>query len=186
MLNGRLYFHAWLIAIVALLVAFLTLQPEETPIDAEQAPSFDAARAERLASDLVAAAAERPPGSPQAAASVEAQFPRPSRWQSRGHAESAGPSRRAVDHHHQRLFHGAGPGADEIHPQYPGHRPARRPSWLERGRPQHRHARRDGPSGHTGLLPPPHYFPLRRRRDVREMPGPAGTSTVCRHRGSRE
>ncbi len=74
MLNGRLYFHAWLIAIVALLVAFLTLQPEETPIDAEQAPSFDAARAERLASDLVAAAPERPPGSPQAAAWVEAQF----------------------------------------------------------------------------------------------------------------
>jgi hypothetical protein len=74
MLNGRLYLQSWLIAVVALLVAFLTLQPRDAIVEPEQAASFDAAGAVRQAAELATAAPLREPGSAAAATWVEKQF----------------------------------------------------------------------------------------------------------------
>lgn len=56
MLNGRLYLHSWVIATVALLVAFLTLQPVEEPIDAEQVGGFNGSVTRQAALDFRQAA----------------------------------------------------------------------------------------------------------------------------------
>jgi len=77
MLNGRLYFQAWFVATVALLVAFLTLQPPAELPDPEQVAVFSGVEAAQLAEDLHRTAPLRVPGSEtskRAAAWVEAQF----------------------------------------------------------------------------------------------------------------
>jgi hypothetical protein len=77
MLNGRLYFQAWLVALVALLVAFLTLEPPEEPIRADQVATFNSSEATDAANDLAQVAPERTPGSPgaeRAARWIEQRF----------------------------------------------------------------------------------------------------------------
>jgi hypothetical protein len=77
MLNRRLYLHAWLVAFVALIVAFLTLQPPEEPIPTDQPVTFNASEAAKGSAALAAAAPLRVPGTPGAAAAarwVEEQF----------------------------------------------------------------------------------------------------------------
>lgn len=77
MLNGRLYFQAWFVAVVALLVAFLTLQPPPELPDAEQVSVFSGAEAAQLSDDLQRVAPLRVPGSEtakQAASWVQGQF----------------------------------------------------------------------------------------------------------------
>jgi hypothetical protein len=77
MLNRRLYFQAWLVAVVALLVAFLTLEPPEEPIRTDQVATFNSSEATDAANELARVAPERTPGSPgaDAAASwIEREF----------------------------------------------------------------------------------------------------------------
>jgi hypothetical protein len=77
MLNGRLYLQAWLVAVVALLVAFLTLEPPDEVVRTDQVATFNSAVAADTASDLASVAPERVPGSPgaDAAASwIEGRF----------------------------------------------------------------------------------------------------------------
>lgn len=68
MLNGRLYLHAWFIATVALLVAFLTLQPVEEATEGEQAAVFNATETAQLAAQFQQSAPLRVPGTVGAAA----------------------------------------------------------------------------------------------------------------------
>ncbi len=68
MLNGRLYLHAWFIATVALLVAFLTLQPVEEISEGEQAAIFNAGETSQLATQFQQTAPLRVPGTVGAAA----------------------------------------------------------------------------------------------------------------------
>jgi hypothetical protein len=70
MINGRLYFQAWLVAAVALLVAFLTLEPPEEPIRTDQVATFNSSEAVDAANDLARVAPERAPGSPGADAAA--------------------------------------------------------------------------------------------------------------------
>lgn len=70
MLNGRLYFQAWLVAVVALLVAFLTLEPPEEPIRTDQVATFNSSEATDAANELARLAPERTPGSPGADAAA--------------------------------------------------------------------------------------------------------------------
>ena len=77
MINGRLYFQAWLVAVVALIVAFLTLEPPGEPVRTDQVATFNSQEAVDTASDLAAAAPARAPGSPgaeAAAAWIEQRF----------------------------------------------------------------------------------------------------------------
>lgn len=77
MLNGRLYFQAWFVATVALLVAFLTLQPPAELPDPDQVAVFSGAETAQLADDLQRTAPLRVPGSEtsrQGAAWVRNQF----------------------------------------------------------------------------------------------------------------
>lgn len=70
MINGRLYFQAWLVAVVALLVAFLTLEPPEEPIRTDQVATFNSSEATDAANELATVAPERTPGSPGADAAA--------------------------------------------------------------------------------------------------------------------
>jgi hypothetical protein len=70
MLNGRLYLQAWLVAVVALLVAFLTLEPPEEPIRTDQVATFNSSEAVDAANELAGVAPERTPGSPGASAAA--------------------------------------------------------------------------------------------------------------------
>jgi hypothetical protein len=77
MINGRLYLQAWLVAVVALLVAFLTLEPPEEPVRSDQVATFNSSEATDAANELAGVAPERTPGSPgaDAAASwIEREF----------------------------------------------------------------------------------------------------------------
>ncbi len=77
MINRRLYFQAWLVAVVALLVAFLTLEPPEEPIRTDQVATFNALEATDAANELARVAPERTPGSPGADAAatwIEREF----------------------------------------------------------------------------------------------------------------
>lgn len=62
MLNRRLYLQAWLVALVALLVAFLTLEPPLEDVEPDGVATFVAADAVRAAADLAKVAPERAPG----------------------------------------------------------------------------------------------------------------------------
>lgn len=70
MLNGRLYFQAWLVAVVALIVAFLTLEPPGEPVRTDQVATFNSQEAVDTANDLAVVAPERAPGSPGADAAA--------------------------------------------------------------------------------------------------------------------
>ena len=70
MLNGRLYFQAWLVAVVALLVAFLTLEPAGEPVRTDQVATFNSSQASDTANELATVAPERVPGSPGADAAA--------------------------------------------------------------------------------------------------------------------
>ena len=77
MLNGRLYFQAWLVAVVALIVAFLTLEPPAEQVRTDQVATFNSSEAADTANDLATVASERVPGSPgadAAAAWIEQRF----------------------------------------------------------------------------------------------------------------
>ncbi len=67
MLNGRLYFQAWFVATIALLVAFLTLQPPDESIPPESVGVFPAQDAQTQAQDLTLTAPLRVPGTQSAA-----------------------------------------------------------------------------------------------------------------------
>lgn len=62
MLNGRLYRLSWLVALVALLVALLTLESPGGAPDPPLPPAFDAIAARGLAAQLDDVAPERVPG----------------------------------------------------------------------------------------------------------------------------
>ena len=62
MLNRRLYLQAWLVAVVALLVAFLTLQPPVADVEPEGVATFTSVDAVAAANELAATAPERVPG----------------------------------------------------------------------------------------------------------------------------
>lgn len=66
MFNGRLYFQSWFVATIALLVAFLTLQPQEDLVPPESRGVFPAADAQQLAASLTDAASLRVPGTKSA------------------------------------------------------------------------------------------------------------------------
>ncbi len=68
MLNGRLYFQAWFVATIALLVAFLTLQPQDELMAPESPGVFDGQGARAYAEDLTATAPLRVPGTESAEA----------------------------------------------------------------------------------------------------------------------
>ena len=77
MLNSRLYLQAWLVAFVALIVAFLTLQPPVEPLPTDEPVTFNASEAAKGSAALAAAAPLRVSGTPGgevAAAWVEDQF----------------------------------------------------------------------------------------------------------------
>ena len=77
MLNRRLYLQAWLVALVALLVAFLTLEPTPDDVEPDGVATFTAGDALKYAADLTAVAPQRVPGTPgaeQALAWVQARF----------------------------------------------------------------------------------------------------------------
>jgi hypothetical protein len=77
MLNRRLYLQAWLVAFVALVVAFLTLQPPEEPVPGDQFATFNASEAAKGSAAMAAAAPLRVPGTAggeAAAAWVEAEL----------------------------------------------------------------------------------------------------------------
>ena len=71
MLNRRLYLQAWLVAVVALLVAFLTLEPAPDDVEPNGVATFTAADAVKATNDLAAAAPERAPGTPGAQKALE-------------------------------------------------------------------------------------------------------------------
>ncbi len=71
MLNGRLYFQAWFIATIALLVAFLTLQPQDELIAPESVGVFAGQEARAQAEDLTAVAPLRVPGTESAEAGAK-------------------------------------------------------------------------------------------------------------------
>lgn len=71
MLNRRLYLQAWLIAVVALLVAFLTLEPVQQDVKPDAVATFTAADAMRDAADLTKIAPERSSGGLGAQAATE-------------------------------------------------------------------------------------------------------------------
>ena len=77
MLNRRLYLQAWLVAVVALLVAFLTLEPPLEDVESSGVATFIAADAVRAAADLAKVAPQRAPGTQGARAGadwVQARF----------------------------------------------------------------------------------------------------------------
>jgi hypothetical protein len=61
-LNGRLYRLSWLVALVALLVALLTLESPGGAPEPPLPPAFDAIAARGLAADLNEVAPQRVPG----------------------------------------------------------------------------------------------------------------------------
>jgi Peptidase family M28 len=71
MLNRRLYLQAWLVAIVALLVAFLTLEPPPEGVEPDGVATFTANDAVKSAGELVALAPQRAAGTPDAAKAAE-------------------------------------------------------------------------------------------------------------------
>ncbi len=71
MLNRRLYLQAWLVAVVALLVAFLTLEPPPNDVEPNGVATFTATDAVKAAADLAAAAPQRAPGTPGAQKALE-------------------------------------------------------------------------------------------------------------------
>src|SRR5262245_66056140 len=77
MLNGRLYRNAWLVAGIALVVAFLTLAPIQEPPPSDIVTVFDAASAASLTGELEAVADTRASGSPGAVAAAAAPRRRP-------------------------------------------------------------------------------------------------------------
>ncbi len=68
MLNGRLYFQAWFVATIALLVAFLTLQPQDELVPPESVGVFAGDSARAQAQDLADTAPLRVPGTDTARA----------------------------------------------------------------------------------------------------------------------
>jgi hypothetical protein len=64
MLNRRLYLQAWLVALVALLVAFLTLEPSVGDVEPNSVATFTAQDAVKAAGELQDVAPERVSGSP--------------------------------------------------------------------------------------------------------------------------
>lgn len=66
MLNGRLYLQAWLVAVVGLLVAFLTLQPPTEDTTPAVVTTFNATEALTAARAFGAAVPVREPGTPEA------------------------------------------------------------------------------------------------------------------------
>ena len=66
MLNRRLYLQAWLVAIVALLVAFLTLEPPLEDVEPDGVATFTANDAVKSAVDLGTLAPRRAAGTPDA------------------------------------------------------------------------------------------------------------------------
>ncbi len=70
MLNRRLYLQSWLVAIVALLVAFLTLEPPPEDVEPNGVATFVAADAVRAAEDFAKVAPLRAPGTPGAQAGI--------------------------------------------------------------------------------------------------------------------
>ena len=71
MLNRRLYLQAWLVAVVALLVAFLTLEPPSEDVEPSGVATFIATDAVRAAADLAKVAPARAPGTSGARAGTE-------------------------------------------------------------------------------------------------------------------
>ncbi len=71
MLNRRLYLQAWLVALVALLVAFLTLEPPPEDVEPDGVATFIAADAVRAVTELTTAAPVRSPGSQAAQVATE-------------------------------------------------------------------------------------------------------------------
>src|SRR5439155_3242560 len=86
MLNGHLYRNAWLVAGIALVVAFLTLAPATPPPPSDMVTVFDAASAATLTGELEAVAGTRASGSPGAVAATA--------WVQRRFRELAGGDRR--------------------------------------------------------------------------------------------
>ena len=66
MLNGRLYLQAWLVAVVGLLVAFLTLQPPAEETAPSAVTTFNATEAQATAKAFAVVAPVREPGTPEA------------------------------------------------------------------------------------------------------------------------
>ncbi|HJZ62072.1 MAG TPA: hypothetical protein VKD47_07955 [Miltoncostaeaceae bacterium] len=91
MLNGRLYRNAWLVAGIALVVAFLTLAPIQEPPPSDIVTVFDAASAASLTGELEAVADTRASGSPGAVAAAA--------WVQRRFRELAGGDRRTGVQH---------------------------------------------------------------------------------------
>jgi hypothetical protein len=71
MLNRRLYLQTWLISIVALLVAFLTLQPPPEDLTTDVVTAFNATDALAVSNEFGTVAPERTPGTPAAAAAAD-------------------------------------------------------------------------------------------------------------------
>lgn len=71
MLNRRLYLQAWLVALVALLVAFLTLEPPPDEVEPTRVATFTASDAVKATNDLATLAPQRAPGTPDAQKALE-------------------------------------------------------------------------------------------------------------------
>ena len=71
MLNRRLYLQAWLVAVVALLVAFLTLEPSPNDVEPNGVATFTPTDAVKASNDLAALAPQRAPGTPGAQKALE-------------------------------------------------------------------------------------------------------------------
>ena len=71
MLNRRLYLQAWLVAVVALLVAFLTLEPSPNDVEPNGVATFTPTEAVKASNDLAALAPQRAPGTPGAQKALE-------------------------------------------------------------------------------------------------------------------
>ena len=71
MLNRRLYLQAWLVAVVALLVAFLTLEPPPEEVEPNGVATFTASDAVKATNELAAVAPQRASGTPGAEVALE-------------------------------------------------------------------------------------------------------------------
>ena len=71
MLNRRLYLQTWLVSVVALLVAFLTLQPPAEDLTTDVVTAFNATDALAVSDELATVAPERTPGTPSAVTATD-------------------------------------------------------------------------------------------------------------------